>query len=800
MCGVVAMEARRARPPGGTPQGVPAPARSFDDGTSTGTVPAFVAPFGRAVGAAVPVAAGRLRSGGAQSFGCVAPPGASVNDTSLFPKRFCEFGIAEWEVLANLEPEEIIDIVGGPLTPEEYLSLDNARRIEQGAIHKAVVKDRLARKQADSEAASAPMCLPQSSAPVPAPSFSPWSFHGSSFELPPPAVNIDKQVVRRRPPLKLPVSDPSLEGRVVEKTATDSAPVVDVDAKQLALLHRLWDEFVALGQFSTLWSDRMSSDAYRALSFRVLTADWSRSSSLSEHLGTLARWKVFAGTVSIDYRVPDSMSIRDFISQQTERGASVPRATFNSLRWLEQNLGLRAVTDLPRVRRASDPVASHVPTQATPIPPLVWTALENGCSSTNPLLRGLCVFWSLAVLSVVRPVHLQRTRAISFSGFVRGECFKGKRRVKGSRPPFTWVAPCFGISGVDLGSHLREHLAFAACATESRPFLLPDFEPKGSDWATAERFAAKPMALSKVRRLLNLFVRSVGFDLSTVDAVDGLYSLRRVLPSLADFSDLSASARLDVGGWANKEAESQLAMPNLYSAVRLRNMAKHKAGVVWAASTAIKKAAKRAASDALSWDEVFNFWPSFSGDVPLGFVPPLHTALDQPTEAPLPQSALSHQVSPGVDKLVAALPSFASSSASPSCAVPSQESKIDVSTKVCDSGPGRVVRAKPSANSKKPSRSSSSSPCSSSSSSSSPDEEAEDEDYPRALADIRWCVSAGKNGHLHLEDLRPCGRRLRAPEVGQGLSVALATGAQWSPRCYASLSQQARDWWVASGR
>ena len=39
VCGVVAMEARRARSSGGMPQGVPVPARSFDDGTSAGTAP-----------------------------------------------------------------------------------------------------------------------------------------------------------------------------------------------------------------------------------------------------------------------------------------------------------------------------------------------------------------------------------------------------------------------------------------------------------------------------------------------------------------------------------------------------------------------------------------------------------------------------------------------------------------------------------------------------------------------------------------------------------------------------------------
>ena len=76
----------------------------------------------------------------------------------------------------------------------------------------------------------------------------------------------------------------------------------------------------------------------------------------------------------------------------------------------------------------------------------------------------------------------------------------------------------------------------------------------------------------------------------------------------------------------------------------------------------------------------------------------------------------------------------------------------------------------------------------------------EDEVYPAHFAKISWALSQGKAGHLHLGSCGDfsCGRRLRMPEVGQGLSEALATGKQWSPRCYKALPNAAKAWWVDS--
>ena len=47
-------------------------------------------------------------------------------------------------------------------------------------------------------------------------------------------------------------------------------------------------------------------------------------------------------------------------------GAYSPKRYFDSMRWLQNNIGISATTELYRVRRSADAPGSHVPTQATP--------------------------------------------------------------------------------------------------------------------------------------------------------------------------------------------------------------------------------------------------------------------------------------------------------------------------------------------------------------------------------------------------------------------------------------------------
>ena len=79
-------------------------------------------------------------------------------------------------------------------------------------------------------------------------------------------------------------------------------------------------------------------------------------------------------------------------------------------------------------------------------------------------------------------------------------------------------------------------------------------------------------------------------------------------------------------------------------------------------------------------------------------------------------------------------------------------------------------------------------------------EDSEGEIYPESFKNIKWILSKGPKGHLHLSTNEglPCSRKLHRPECGHGLSAALETGRDWSPRCFARLQSKAQEWWKAS--
>ena len=92
--------------------------------------------------------------------------------------------------------------------------------------------------------------------------------------------------------------------------------------------------------------------------------------------------------------------------------------------------------------------------------------------------------------------------------------------------------------------------------------------------------------------------------------ITGLYSGRRMLPTLADKSQYSDTHRLLVGGWSDAQARSYSAMPNLYSAARADLQHDLKNELVRLAATSIQAAlAKTDSFVNLSWREVFRHWP-----------------------------------------------------------------------------------------------------------------------------------------------------------------------------------------------
>ena len=84
----------------------------------------------------------------------------------------------------------------------------------------------------------------------------------------------------------------------------------------------------------------------------------------------------------------------------------------------------------------------------------------------------------------------------------------------------------------------------------------------------------------------------------------------------------------------------------------------------------------------------------------------------------------------------------------------------------------------------------------------SPDDNDElDETYPSVLAGIEWQQSIGRKGCIHIilsDGSLACGRDLKNPERGIGLSQAFNTNRPISPRCYKALPNAGRRWWSST--
>ena len=411
------------------------------------------------------------------------------------------------------------------------------------------------------------------------------------------------------------------------------------------------------------------------------------------------------------------------------------------------NIGIHFTTDLQRVKRAAETPLSHAPSQAAPALPVIWMVLENLCKIKNPFVRAISLFASLLIRAVLRPRHLQRSIITFNNTSVIGWVHKGKRRVRGQQVPMQWATSRVGVTNEDILESLSTHMELAQCANKQRPYLVPEFIPAGTDFNTARAFGDAPMDPSTIRRQLSLALRAAGVLQEIIDMLEGLYSFRRVLPTLAHRAAFNVSERLDVGAWVSKEEKAEAAMPQLYSEAKLTMQALKKAELIFLANQTFTTILGNSdVSINFNWELAFAKWP----DRPKNFT---HT---------FDASASSIKPLKDLDKVAPESNSFSSDGSGSS----SGDSDIsDMFGSETDN-----------------------------------DRAAEDELYPACLNDIEWQLAAGPKGRLHLSSGGHlcCGRTLRLPEHGVSLSNAYSANREWSPRCWQQLPALAQTWWKDS--
>ena len=263
------------------------------------------------------------------------------------------------------------------------------------------------------------------------------------------------------------------------------------------------------------------------------------------------------------------------------------------------------------------------------------------------------------------------------------------------------------------------------------------------------------MPLAKILRLMGLFLRSFGVPIEEIDEISGLYSGRRVLPTVADFAQEPPEFRLDVGGWSDKNSATRSAMPNLYSAARLQTQVARKRELLVTANLAFGNYMK---SDGTclhpTWDMFFEFWPK-PNDIDIA----------------LQCAELKVMVTPAIENTHGASSD--------------EEFWDDLLKDVKLARDSEDVFTEPSEASEE-----------------DMEPAAEDEVFPASVANIEWQLATGRHGRLHLmcNHGLACGRELRRPIDGRGLVQALSLDHVWSPRCWNALPPSAQQWWTDSDK
>ena len=253
------------------------------------------------------------------------------------------------------------------------------------------------------------------------------------------------------------------------------------------------------------------------------------------------------------------------------------------------------------------------------------------------------------------------------------------------------------------------------------------------------------MPLQKARKLIALMLRAYGASQEAIDELFGLYAFRRILPTLAHQSNFSTEERLDVGGWTDPAAKTRIDMPALYSSAHSFRQISLKSELVEMATSALAlfHTSSKETTINPSWETIFGFWPKRGDRMVLPII------MD-----PEPKKAQFERT------------------------VKEPQKEDDDGTSSCSSTSSfwKGDTAQPA-----------------------PDEDDEiDEPYPQELSITQWKISTGKKGCVHIvtkDGVLACGRSLRGPEEGIGLSQAYNSGRPISPRCFKALSSAGQRWW-----
>jgi hypothetical protein len=213
-----------------------------------------------------------------------------------------------------------------------------------------------------------------------------------------------------------------------------------------------------------------------------------------------------------------------------------------------------------------------------------------------------------------------------------------------------------------------------------------------------------------------------------------LYGPRHNLPSVADKAHAPDEVRDRVGDWKGKDNRNNVKMADRYSFAGFERHAEVRSALLALAGLAIKDTMMATASKAPSWEQVFDNWPK------------------------------------GAKGRLTCSSSF-----------PEEPLQVEVQYALVE----KVIKEQTESSSSDDSEDSARSSAGT--------------ELPFEIEDaVAWQKSSHPKGLLHVRTDKSlvCGRALRRPVNGIGLRAAKEQDAEFSPRCFASLSEAQRAIWI----
>ncbi|CAE7557391.1 unnamed protein product [Symbiodinium sp. CCMP2456] len=251
---------------------------------------------------------------------------------------------------------------------------------------------------------------------------------------------------------------------------------------------------------------------------------------------------------------PSALTLSSYFQAVSRGGPTAASAAFAALKFWRDKVGLPFCLDDALVSHWAAPAQGHKAVGRDPIPLCIFLCLCKAATAATGSVRTFMCHALLTLVACLRFRHLQCSFRLHIdSGFLRGTCKKGKRRVQQTRPPFDWACPSQLPFGLDLAQQiLLDYGELQTAMGDSADFVVTDYNLRSGEALTAStKRCFRPMGLPRFCELLRSLLLTLGIPPDAVGSFTS-YSLRRFLPTCADSLQMPEESKVAIGDWQEK--------------------------------------------------------------------------------------------------------------------------------------------------------------------------------------------------------------------------------------------------------